>query len=54
MDLGINNRVVGHPAKGLTNPGIGQKIKEARQQVMQTAVETSAMLEEMTLQEKKK
>jgi hypothetical protein len=33
-DLGFNNRVIGHPAVGITNPGIGQTIKEARQQAV--------------------
>ena len=41
-DLGINNRVIGHPAVGLTNPGIGQTMKEARQQAMEALMQMNA------------
>jgi hypothetical protein len=46
-DLGFNNRVIGHPAVGITNPGIGQDIQEARQQAM----EALALLNEETTSE---
>ena len=40
-DLGTNNRVIGHPACYLTDPGIGQLIQEARQQIVDTMMQIS-------------
>jgi len=33
MDLGINNRVVGHDADNVISPGIGQRLKEIQAQI---------------------
>lgn len=39
IDLGIDNRVVGHPANHVSNPGIGVKIQELKQELEEALAE---------------
>ncbi|RKX31589.1 MAG: hypothetical protein DRP71_13225 [Verrucomicrobia bacterium] len=42
LDLGVNNRVVGHPANHVLAPGIGQRIQELRQAIEDAEAEMEA------------
>ena len=46
MDLGTNNRVVGHDADHVISPGIGQRLKEIMAEIDALTEEEEALLEE--------